>query len=300
MAILFEVTSSKPGNVNLTTGFAGTRIEHFLASAVAAITSFRKAAKNGIAILNGKMETKDAAVGWLMKECVSDISSWQKGGNTLLGTVMLFMPLAIASGMTPTDKKHNFDINMIRKNLRLIVEATTAQDAVSAYEAIAIANPSGLNQAPDLDVKAEESKERLTRENISLFKVFQIAAKYDDICYEWVNNFPITFDMAYPLLGSHLKTKNLNTAIVNSFLKVLSERPDTFISRKAGKEKALEISREAKEVLIRGGIETTDGHERLISFDEKLRRSGNNCNPGTTADIIAAALALCTLSGYRP
>lgn len=300
MAILFEVTSNKPGNVNLTTGFAGTRIEHFLASAVAATTSFRKAAKNGIAILNGKMETKAAAVGWLMKECVSDISSWQKGGNTLLGTVMLFMPLAIASGMTPTDKKYNFDIHTIRKNLRSIVETTTAQDAVRAYEAIAIANPSGLNQAPDLDVNAEESKERLIRENISLFKVFQIAAKYDDICYEWVNNFPITFDMTYPFLVSQLKTKNLNTAIVNSFLKVLSERPDTFISRKAGKEKALEISREAKEVLIRGGIETTDGHERLISFDKKLRRSGNNCNPGTTADIIAAALALCTLSGYRP
>ncbi|TRO43395.1 hypothetical protein E2P42_02370 [Candidatus Bathyarchaeota archaeon] len=40
--------------------------------------------------------------------------------------------------------------------------------------------------------------------------------------YEWVNNYPITFDMAYPEVTEQLKTKNLKTAILQTFLKVLA------------------------------------------------------------------------------
>ena len=100
------------------------------------------------------------------------------------------------------------------------------------------------------------SKTRLIKENVSLFKVFQIAASYDDICYEWVNGFPIMFDMAFPYLMNKLEHQWLNTAIVNTFLKILSERPDTFISRKVGVENAKKISQAAKHVLELGGAET--------------------------------------------
>jgi triphosphoribosyl-dephospho-CoA synthetase len=36
LAIMLEVSANKPGNVNFAVGFEGTRVEHFLASAVAA------------------------------------------------------------------------------------------------------------------------------------------------------------------------------------------------------------------------------------------------------------------------
>jgi triphosphoribosyl-dephospho-CoA synthase len=300
LAILFEVTSSKPGNVNLVAEFEDTKIEHFLASAVGASATFEKGAANGIAISNEKLNIENANAGELIKKCVIDINSWQNGGNTLLGTVMLFVPLAIAAGMTEVSLKDKFNLQMIRKNLKLVVESTTALDAVNTYEAIDIAKPSGLNQAPDLDVNSKKSKERLLKENVSLFKVFQIAARYDDICYEWVNNFPLTFDKTYTYMIEQLKTQTLNKAIVHSFLKLLSERPDTFISRKAGVEKANEVSKEALKVLQLGGLETREGKESMLEFDKFLRSSGNNLNPGTTADITAAALALCNLNGYRP
>ena len=77
------------------------------------------------------------------------------------------------------------------------------------YEAIDIAKPSGLNGAPDLNVKDPNSKARLIKENVSLFEVFKIASGYDDICSEWVNNFPITFDLAYPYLMTQLDAKGL-------------------------------------------------------------------------------------------
>jgi triphosphoribosyl-dephospho-CoA synthase len=108
-AILFEVTANKPGNVNLTVGFEGTRVEHFLASAVAASASLERAATQGIAVAEGKLGVGEAGVGQLMENCVADIAAWQTGGNTLLGTVMLFVPLAVAAGMTPLGNAEKFE-----------------------------------------------------------------------------------------------------------------------------------------------------------------------------------------------
>jgi triphosphoribosyl-dephospho-CoA synthase len=300
LAILLEVSADKPGNVNFVAGFEGTRVEHFLSSAVAASSSFEKAAERGIAVREKELGLADVGVGEIINECVVNIDAWQRGGNTLIGTVMLFAPLAVAAGLTQTKGEFEFDFSLLRKNMRLVVEATTPEDSVHLYEAIDVAKPSGLNGAPDLDVKDPKSKARLLKENVSLFEVFKIAAGYDDICYEWVNDFPLTFDLAYPYLMRQVHTKPLNTAVIHTFLKVLSERPDTFIARKVGLEKAREVSMDAKRVLELGGVETVNGRQAILDFDKKLRNSRNLLNPGTTADITAAALALCTLSGYRP
>jgi triphosphoribosyl-dephospho-CoA synthase len=300
LAILLEVSADKPGNVNFVEGFEGTRVENFLASAVAATPSFEEAANRGIAVAEKKLSVKDVGMGQIIKQCIADINAWQKGGNTLLGTVILFVPIAVAAGMTPVKGNFNFEFSRLRENLKFAVESTTAEDAVHLYEAIDIAKPSGLGGAPDLDVTDPAAETRLLKENVSLYQVFKIAAEYDDVCAEWLNNYPITFNFAYPHLSEKLQSRDLNTAIVHTFLKVLSERPDTFIARKVGLEKAREISLEAKKVLKLGGVETSEGKKSLREFDRKLRESGNLLNPGTTADITAAALALCTLSGYRP
>jgi triphosphoribosyl-dephospho-CoA synthase len=300
LAMLLEVSATKPGNVTFATGFEGTRVEHFLASAVAASTWFEEAATRGIAVHDGALSVRDVGIGQIIKKCATDVKAWQTGGNTLLGTVMLLVPIAVAAGMTPTKENFGFDFSRLRENLRLAVESTTAEDAVHLYEAIDIAQPSGLNEAADLDVNDPASKARLLEGNVSLFEVFKLAAGYDDICSEWVRNYPITFDLAYPDLMAQLERGDLNAAVVHTFLKVLSEHPDTFIARKAGVEKAREVSLDAKKALELGGLETSEGRKSVLELDRKLRESGNRLNPGTTADLTVAALALCTLSGYRP
>jgi triphosphoribosyl-dephospho-CoA synthase len=316
LAIMLEVSAQKPGNVNFSSSFKETRVEHFLASAVAAGSSFEEAAYRGILVAEKKINVDEIGLGYLVKNCALNVNAWQKGGNTILGTIILFVPIAAASGMTPfknleeqqqLKKKASccsfdgfVDFSLLRKNIDLLVKSTTALDSVELYEAVDVASPSGLGDAPDLDVTDPASKERLLKEDVSLFEVFKLASVYDDICYEWVNNYQITFDLAYPYLAAQLENKPLNTAVVHTFLKILSERPDTFIRRKAGKEKAMEISKDAKQVLEFGGLETDEGKKRLKKFDKKLRSKGNSCNPGTTADLVATALALCSLSGYRP
>ncbi|NWF87575.1 triphosphoribosyl-dephospho-CoA synthase [Candidatus Bathyarchaeota archaeon] len=301
LAILFEISADKPGNVNLTVGFEGTKYEHFLASAVAATPSFEVAAEKGIAVSKGEIRLTAVGIGHIIKSCVADVNAWQQGGNTLLGTIILLSPIAVAAGMAPTIKDNIFEVQELRKNLKFIAEATTPEDAINVYEAIRIANPSGLNKAPELDVNDSSSLDRIVKEKISLLQVFKIASEYDNVCAEWVNNYPITFEIAYPYLQKQIREKeNLNVAIIHTFLKVLSEYPDTFIARKVGIQKAQDVSSMAAEILKFGGLKTLKGREMLREFDLKLRKSDSLLNPGTTADIIAAALALCVLSGYRP
>jgi triphosphoribosyl-dephospho-CoA synthase len=297
LAILLEASAPKPGNVSVADNFEKTTYTHFLASAVAAAPSFETAAQRGISVSKGKIGLADVGVGRLIKTCIADINAWQGGGNTLLGAVILLSPMAVAAGMTSTTE----DLQSLRKNLKLIIESTTPRDAVNMYAAIEIANPGGLGKAPNLDINDPDSVNRILDDKISLYDVFRIAEKYDTICSEWVNNYPITFDLAYPKLAKKLQNKDdPNNATVQTFLEVLAKVPDTFIARKTGIEKSKEVSLKAKQVLNLGGTETPLGKKSLNEFDRELRKSSNLLNPGTTADIIAAALALCVLNGYRP
>jgi len=299
LAILLEASAHKPGNVSVVTNFEKTRYEHFLASAVAASSSFESAAERGIAVSEDRIDPSDVGVGQFIKSCVADINAWQHGGNTLLGTVILLSPMAVAAGMTTS--RERFDTFALRRNLKLVVESTTPEDAVHVYEAIRIANPSGLGKAPDLDINDPTATERIIDQKISLYEVFKIAEKYDTICSEWTKNYPVTFDLAYPSLINRLRNSpDPSLAIVQTFLQVLAEVPDTFIARKTSIEKARQISLKAREVTELGGVETSSGRKSLDKLDRELKKSSNLLNPGTTADIIGAALALCILAGYRP
>ncbi|UCH31716.1 MAG: triphosphoribosyl-dephospho-CoA synthase [Candidatus Bathyarchaeota archaeon] len=301
LAILLEVSAPKPGNITRTANFRNTRYEHFLASAVAVEPGLAIAAKRGIMVYEKVIGLNELFLGEVMRDSVMNIMSWQHGGNTLLGSVLLLFPLAAAAGMTLSEKE-KFSIQQLRKNLRSIVRSTTSVDAVAVYETIEIFKPSGLaGKAPILDVTDPESKNKILKDNVSLFEIFKISASYDAISREWVENYPITFELGLPYFNKQLsETGNLNIAITHTFLKVLSLVPDTLIARKANLKKAQEVSDEAKKILNLGGLTTSIGREELSKFDNDLRSQNNRYNPGTTADIIAAIIALTILDGYRP
>src|SRR5208337_3092718 len=129
LAILLEVSAPKPGNVSIAANFEKTFYTHFLASAVAVAPSFETAAQRGISVSQGEIELADVGVGRLIRKCITDINAWQHGGNTLLGTIILLFPIAVASGMASTTD----NLEILRKDLKLIVESTTPRDAVNMY-----------------------------------------------------------------------------------------------------------------------------------------------------------------------
>jgi len=299
LAILLEVSAyPKPGNVHRTADFPETKYEHFLASAVAVAPPFKHAAERGIKVSEGKIDPADVGIGTVIKDAVKDMSLWQRDGNTLLGAIILLSPIAVAAGMLGKEK---FSPSKLRKNIKVIVESSTPMDAVNVYDAIQIAKPNGLGKAPKLDVTDPASKQKILDDQVTLFEVFKIASTYDSIASEWVNNYPITFDLGYPFFIQQLEeVKDVNTATVHSFLKILSEVPDTFIARKVGLVKAKKISAEAGRVLEKGGLTTPSGRKLLLKFDKKLRDPAHEFSPGTTADITEAVLAISILDGYRP
>jgi len=300
LAVLFEVSAyPKPGNVHRTADFYGTRYEHFLASAIAVGPHFKHAAKRGLLVHNGKIGLDRIEVGKIIKDAVVDLSSWQHGGNTILGSIILLVPVAVAAGTTLTAGE--FSILKLRRNIKSVVESTTPEDAVNLYEAISIAQPGGLGKVPKLDVTDAASTKKILKDKVSLYEVFKISAPWDSISSEWVNNYNITFNIGYPFFAQLLEEANdINTATVHTFLKILSEIPDTLIARKVGMPKAKEVSAQAKTVLEKGGLLTPEGRNIVLKFDKKLRASAHQLNPGTTADITSAVLALAILKGYRP
>jgi len=301
LAILLEVSAyPKPGNVHRTADFAETKYEHFLASAVAISPHFRLMARMGTKVFQKKIAPAQINIGKAIKNAAKDVVAWQHDKNTLLGSILLLSPMAAAGGLTMAEKT-SFSVDSFKRNVKLIVESTTPQDAVEVYEAIAIAQPGGLGKAPKLDITNASSKQKILAEGISLYEVFRISAPWDAISAEWVNGFHITFSIGYPHFKRLIQeTRDINMASVHTFLKILSEVPDTLIARKTGRPKAEWVSSKAKNVLNLGGLATEEGRKSLFELDRKLHDANHKLNPGTTADITSAVLAVAILGGFRP
>jgi triphosphoribosyl-dephospho-CoA synthase len=301
LAILFEINAPKPGNVNRQASFHKTNYEHFLASAVAIAPSLKTATAKGILIAERKLRFANVGIGKIIKEAVERSESWQHGGNTLLGTILLLSPIAVGAGKTLRESNGILDLARLRTNIKSVTTSTTPEDAVAVYEAIDIAKPGGLNKAPNFDATETSSKQEILRTHATLFDLFEISASYDSIASEWAKNYPLVFDVGFPALWEEIKRRdNINDAIVHTFLRLLSENPDTLIARKAGSSKAQEISQRARQVLDQGGLDTPNGREALVELDRNLRDPENKLNPGTTADLVTATLSLLILNGYRP
>jgi triphosphoribosyl-dephospho-CoA synthase len=111
----------------------------------------------------------------------------------------------------------------------------------------------------------------------------------------------VTFDIGLPfLLGELHATGDVNTAVVDTYLRILSLVPDTLVARKLGIGRAKEISLIAKRVLKAGGMKTSSGRKAIKRMDKSLQTIDHRSNPGTTADLTASTLSILLLSGYRP
>ena len=300
LALLLEVSAyPKPGNVHRTRDFENTRFEHFLASAAALVPHFRLAALRGSKIADGSIHSGELMIGERIRRAVESCSEWQRGGNTSLGAILLLIPISYAAGMVPSRKA--LKPQEIRKNLRIVARGTNKVDAVNAYRAISHASPAGMGKVPELDINDKDSLTRIRKQNISLLDIFRISSEYDTISSEWVRGFPVTFEIGLPFLVRELyATGDINTAVVDTYLTILSRVPDTLVARKLGIGRAKEVSLMAKRVLKAGGMKTSRGRKEAGRMDRSLQRIDHRCNPGTTADLTASALSILLLSGYRP
>jgi triphosphoribosyl-dephospho-CoA synthase len=257
IACLMEVTARKPGNVHRFADLPDLHFVDFLLSATAIAEPLDRAAMTGVgrAVL-GAIEATRRVV----------------STNTNLGIVLLLSPLAaVADGAD------------LAEGVEDVLAATTVEDASDVYSAIRLAQPGGLGDVADQDVARVPT--------MTLRAVMALAAERDSIARQYANGYQQVLGEALPALRASLDAGlPLETAIIFSYLKLLARYQDSLIARKYGQDWAHEVSHRAAEILDAGWPVEREAHRMFETFDSWLRHPANRFNPGTTADLMTAAL----------
>jgi triphosphoribosyl-dephospho-CoA synthase len=126
----------------------------------------------------------------------------------------------------------------------------------------------------------------------------RLAADRDGIAREYATGFAATFEVGAPALH-RARADGLawDQAVVETYITLLAAAPDTHIARRAGRARAEEVSALAHRAANAGGVRSAAGRQALIDMDRTLRDDRNSANPGTTADLTAAAILVELLTG---
>lgn len=118
-----------------------------------------------------------------------------------------------------------------------------------------------------------------------------LAADRDLVARQYASGFREVLGEALPDLRNWLASgRSLETSIVATYLNLLARHPDSLVARKFGMECAREVSRRSALLLGTGWPESERAGEEFLEFDAWLRRPDHRFNPGTTADLVTAAL----------
>jgi triphosphoribosyl-dephospho-CoA synthase len=269
LACLLEASAPKPGNVSPGVAFHDTRYEDFLASAAAIAPAF--------------LDAGEQPLGETILRAIEATRSWTCA-NTNRGSVLLLAPLARAAHLPQPES--------LRDRVRTVLASTTVADAVAVYRAIRLAQPGALGDASSQDIA--------TSPTVTLTAAMTLAAERDDVAREYATGFARTFTVAVPAL-EQARADGLEwiDAVVESYLALLADSPDTLIIRKLGPNAAEKVRSRAAEVRAAGAVRTDAGRRAIAAFDLELRNSANSLNPGTSADIAAAAIFVVLLGRGR-
>jgi triphosphoribosyl-dephospho-CoA synthase len=255
-ACIWEATARKVGNVHQSCDFEKTSYLDFILSAAA--------------IAPHLSDTK-VPVGAMVHRAVRATVELVNQ-NTNLGILLLLAPLCAVGETEP-----------LRSGLQLVLSSLTQADAKYVFEAIRLAQPGGLGEVPEQDVRDEPT--------VTLLEAMQMAAGRDLIARQYANGFAEVFEFALPsFLNGFERFGSIEAAIIDLQFRLLATFPDSLIARKDDLAVAEAVQNEAAEILKMGGIATPEGRRAGIQFDRYLRSQGNKLNPGTTADLIAACL----------
>lgn len=213
--------------------------------------------------------------------------------NANLGIVLVIAPLAAVPDGT----------SLTPDAVSKVLAGLGPADARDCWQAIATARPGGMGARDRWDVAGEPPPD--------LLAAMRAAAAHDQIAGLWAYGYEPLFtglvaDLEHELAAGH----ELDDAIVRGFLRQLAREPDTLIARKHGPVVADAVSARARAV-IAGGNDWRDAAQ-LLEHDLHAGRGlpgyaapaggthPGTINPGTTADLVAAALYVLLATGRLP
>lgn len=258
LACALEATAPKVGNVHRGADFDDLSFPDFLVSGIVIGPIVERAESDGVGqtVLSAVAATRQVVA-----------------TNSNLGIALLLAPLAAVPRKLP----------LTTETVQQVLARLTPDDSRLVYEAIRLAQPGGLGKVEKMDVADSPPAD--------LLAAMQAAADRDLIAQQYIENFQVVLGESLPLLESgRSQGWSLTESIIHTHLTLLSRYEDSLIARKCGHEVAKKVSVLAGQVLSAGSPGDENYYEALADFDFWLRSDGHRRNPGTTADLIAAAL----------
>ena len=270
LAGILEAAAPKPGNVHPAASFPDLSFADLAAAAVAIAPSLDAAAARplGATVVEAVRASRSATP-----------------SNANLGIVLLLAPLAAAPDDGPGRPG-----GLAAAVERVLAEAGP-RDAALVWEAIALARPGGLGTSDRWDVAGPPPTD--------IRAAMRHAAPRDTIASLWAFGFePLVAGPVADIAAALADGLPLEAAIIRGHLRQLARRPDSLIARRHGEAIAAEVSAGAADVVA---AESRPGWQAAVAaFDHRLR-SPRRLNPGTTADLVAAALYILLRDGrLRP
>ncbi len=250
-ACLFEAMAPKAGNVYPGASFTDLQFGDFVAAA------------DAMACVLGAA-TADDRCGQLVLRSVQ-ATRHACGTNVNLGIALLLAPLVLAETR--------------RCSLRDVLQQLDASDAADVYAAIQLAQPGGMGESDQMDVRHSPPAD--------LLAAMDLAADRDRIARQYVTDFSDLLDgvVSRSLRSAIADSGDTLVGICHAQIEILATQVDSLIARKCGMATAEEARARAQ------AVQTADNFDAAWrDFDGWLRADGHRRNPGTTADLIAAAL----------
>ena len=276
LALLLEVSGTpKPGNVDRHHDLDDLRFEQFMAGAVGAGRGLGRAADGD-------------EIGVAFERAVAGMAD-RAGNNTQFGCLLLLVPLvraAASDALTPD-------------GVTEIVEATTVDDAVAFYRAfehvdVAVNDPPA--DADALDVRrGGDAAPTLRERELTLYDIMALSADPDEgivdgNAREWVTGFERAFAAADELLADEGPVGDRTARV---FLELLADQPDSLVAISHDEATAQAVSERAAAVAER--VTAAADLAAAEALAEEFVDAGYN--PGTTADLTAAALFIALERG---
>lgn len=162
-----------------------------------------------------------------------------------------------------------------------VLAGLSPADAADVWRAIAIAAPGGMGTSPRHDLAGPPPAD--------LLEAMRAAADRDAIARLWSDGYgALHAGLVADIAAALDANATIDEAVVTGFLAQLAREPDSLIVRRHGMETARDVSRRAAAALTEPGLRD--------EFDRSLR-TPRRINPGTTADLTAAALYILLESG---
>ena len=264
-ACILEATAPKAGNVFPGRPFDDLTYRDFIAAADITADCFKN---------------DRTRISQRMLNAVAQVQDTQLT-NVNLGIVLLLGPL-VAADEAAVPSNVATAIHQLQDWHPLVSKSLSVFDNLDGeniFKAIRSATAGGMGSSESLDVNH-------THEHVDIHEAMHLAKDRDQIARQYTNDFrELIFDITPIVSNCIASTNDLLLAICQAQIHLLTRAPDTLIARKNGIKVAIDVQNRARR------IDPMD-HADMTDFDQYLRSKGHQLNPGTTADMIAAALYL--------